>query len=290
MKATQTQDRPDERISPLAFKDYRSFLLAHVQSKKSANPSWSYTVWARQLGLKSSSTLIMILNGQRNPGRGLLQDFSRFFKFNESERQYFADLVRLAKAHSDVQLSMAVMKQLEERNPGKGFRLLDQDTFIAVSQWHFFAIREMVQLREFREDPEWIASHLQFPVKPEKIEEALQTLLRLNLISRDPQGRLQATASHLDTTNDISSEGLKRHHEQQLANASHCLRALSPESREISGGCFSIKSESLPRAKEMIRSFAVKLCNELEAKGGDQIFQIELAFFPLTKPIKDGIQ
>ncbi|MGZ3711032.1 MAG: TIGR02147 family protein [Bdellovibrionota bacterium] len=290
MKASPNQERAIERLNPLAFKDYRSFLLAHVQAKKAANPSWSYTVWARQLGLKSSSTLIMILNGQRNPGRGLLADFSRYFKFSDSEKQYFADLVRLAKAHSDVQLSMAVMKQLEERNPGKGFRMLDQDTFLAISQWHYLALREMVQLREFREDPEWIAAQLQFPVKPEKIAEALQTLIRLNLITRNAQGRLEATASHLDTTNDISNEGLKRHHEQQLAHASQTLRSLAPETREISGGCFAIKAESLPRAKEMMRSFAVQLCNELEAKDGDQVFQLMLAFFPLSKIIKEGIQ
>jgi uncharacterized protein (TIGR02147 family) len=290
MRADPTQQTPDARYSPLAFKDYRSFLLGHVQFKRAQNPQWSYTVWARQLGLKSSSTLIMILKGQRNPGRSLMDDFARYFRFDARERAYFADLVRLAKAHAEVQLSMNVLQELEQRNPGKGFRLLDRDTFLAVSNWHHFALREMVQLKDFREDLEWISANLQFPLKPEKIEEALQTLLRLNLITRDEQGRLRSTSTHLDTSTDVASEGLKRHHEQQLANAAHCLRALEPEKREISGGCFAIKAESLPRAKELIRSFAIKLCNELEVKDGDQVFQLELAFFPLTKSIKESTQ
>lgn len=291
MQATATQTTA--RLSPLAFKDYRAFLHAHVQVKKSANPAWSYTVWARQLGLKSSSTLIMILNGQRNPGRGLLDDLARYFKLTAPEKQYFGDLVRLAKAHTDVQLSMQVMKQLEERHPGKGFRLLDRDTYFAVSHWYYLAIREMIQLKSFREDPEWIAAQLQFPVTPEKVSEAIDTLIRLGLVARTANGRLSSTANHLDTGTDVADEGIKRHHEQQLENAKAALRSVAPSLREISGGCFAIKASSLPRAKEIISQFQIQLCNELEAKEGDQVFQLEVAFFPLSKPAnqpKDQIQ
>jgi uncharacterized protein (TIGR02147 family) len=265
------------------------FLAEFYQEKKRANSSWSYGVWARQLELKSSSTLIMILKGQRNPSRALTKDLCRYFNFDKTEAQYFSDLVTLAKARNDVQLSLQVLKKLETRHPDRGFHLLNQDSFQTISNWYHYAIREMTRLPGFLEDPKWIAERLQFPVSEERISEAIQNLLRLGLIQRRSSGRLEATAVHLDTKADIADEGLKRHHEQHLENAKKAIRRLTPAEREISGGCFAIRAENLSRAKELIRSFQIQLCNELEVTDGDSVFQIEVAFFPLTKQLKEQI-
>lgn len=272
-----------QRLNPLQYKDYREFLQAHLQQKRAENPAWSYSVWARQLGLRSSSTLIMILNGQRNPGRALVRDLAKYFQMNSEEEQYFTDLVRLTKARTDVELSLSVLKQLEERNPNRGFQLLDENAFNAIANWYFLAIREMIQLPNFQEDAEWISAQLRFPVQKEKIAAAISIMLRMKLLERDPSGKLVSTSAHLDTKTDIYNRGLKKFHEETLENAKTAISTQEPKIREISGGCFAIRRGAIARAKEMIRGFQVQLCNELEAKDGDEVYQLEIAFFPLTK-------
>ena len=247
-------------------------------------------MWAKQLGLRSSSTLIMILNGQRNPGPQLTEKLCRYFRLNQQAAAYFHDLIRLAKVRTDVQLGLGVLKQLEQRHPGRGFRLLDQDTFHAISNWYCYAIRELVNVKDFREDPEWISRQLQFPVSCEKVEEALNTMLRLGLLERNARGRLVTSAQHLDTKSDAGDEGLKRYHEQLLGNAAESLRTVPSLEREVSGGCFAIREKDVKRAKELIRSFQIELCNEIEQKNSDRVYQIEVAFFPLSKSSSERIQ
>lgn len=272
------------RLDPFLYTDYRAYLADYVSRTKARRPQWSYTVWAKQLGLRSSSTLIMIVNGQRNPGPSLLRGFSRFFGFSEAETRYFGDLVRLAKASRDVKLSLSILEQLEKRNPGRGFKRLDPDAFQAISQWYPYVLREMTALRGFSESPARIARQLAFFVSPERVGAALETLVRLGLLARDPRGRLGTQSVHLDTQSDVADEGLKRFHEQSLENARRALRETDPAEREISGGCFAIRLRDLPRAKELIRKFQVQLCHEVETvKDADEVYQLEVAFYPVTR-------
>src|SRR5688572_29633530 len=77
------------------YLDYRDFLRDYVKGKRVANPQWSFAVWARQLGLKSPSTLIMIVNGQRHPSSKLAQTLAAQLKLNTNDTRYFLDLVKL---------------------------------------------------------------------------------------------------------------------------------------------------------------------------------------------------
>ncbi len=269
--------------SPLEYKDYRAFLMDYWRQKKTSQPSWSYGVWARKLGLRSSSTLIMILKGDRNPGRALRKDFARYFAWSEKEEEYFTDLVRLEKNRHDLQGGLRVLRELEARNPGKDFRLLDLDAFHTISHWYFLALREMVAMPGFREDPDWISERLQFPVRPEKIRDALDTLLRLGILARGPGDRLVTTSTHVDTEADRADEAMAQYHEQNLDHARSAIRVVPSSEREISGGCFPVRTSSLPQIKERIRSFQMELCRDFEARDGERVYQLEVAFFPLTQ-------
>ncbi|MGK5089741.1 TIGR02147 family protein [Bdellovibrionota bacterium FG-2] len=73
----------------LEYGDYRTYLKDRFESEKKRRKHWSYGVWAKELGLQSSSTLIMILNGDRNPGPKLIQQLARYLKLNNTESAHF---------------------------------------------------------------------------------------------------------------------------------------------------------------------------------------------------------
>lgn len=263
--------------------DYRVYLRDFYQRKKKASPRWNYAVWARQLKIKSPSTLIMILNGQRHPGPALVQSLVRYLKLAGDEADQFHDLVRLQKAKADPELTILLLDKLRKRRPGGEFRLLEQSEFYAISNWYYYAIREMVRLPEFREDANWISESLLFKVTPRQARMAIETMLRLGLLGRDESGKLFITAKHLDTSRDIADEGLKRFHEQTLANAKEAIRRVEVSRREISGGCFAIRLKDLPEAKRRIANFQRELCDLLEMPEPDAVYQLEIGFFPLSK-------
>lgn len=272
---------------PLAnHSDYRVYLRDFYQQKKKASPRWNYAVWARQLKVKSPSTLIMILNGQRHPGPALVQSLIRFLKLSEDEADQFQDLVRLQKAKADPEMTIFLLEKLRKRRPNAGFRLLEPNEFYAISNWYYYAIREMVRLPEFKEDANWISEQLLFHVTPRKARMAIETMLRLNLLGRNESGKLFITSKHLDTSRDIADEGLKRYHEETLLNARESVRRVEVSRREISGGCFAIRTADLPEAKKRIAKFQRELCDLLEMPEPDAVYQLEISLFPLSKKME----
>ncbi len=268
------------------YSDYRTFLRDYVEHKKKKDPTWSYAVWARRLKLKSPSTLVMIVNGQRNPGDSLSKELTTYFKLNEKQQAYFEGLVRLEKVKADTRLAVLVMEDLSKAHPKGHFTHLNAQQFSVISHWYFYAIREMVNLKHFVEDPKWISRQLGNEVNPKKITDAISTLLELKLLKRLPSGKLAQDQGRIDTSYDVADEGLKRFHSQMLEKAHHSIRSTPLDDRENVGTTFGIKKEKLPEAKKLIRKFKKDFCHLLEQTNSDAIYQLEIAFFPLTKKME----
>ena len=172
------------------YTDYRAFLKDYYTTKKESRNNWSYNVWARQLGLRSSSMLVMILNGQRNPGKKLIAKIISDLHLNKEQAEYFKDLVRLHKAKDDIGLSLLLMDRLRKHQAQPTPLKISYQMFSAISNWRYFAIREMVHLKDFHEDVDWIQSRLNYDLSKQEITETLQTLENLELLQRDKKGNL----------------------------------------------------------------------------------------------------
>lgn len=225
----------------------------------------------------------MILQGTRNPGLKLAQALALSLQLKPNEAQYFQDLISLEKSKKNPHLHLVLMERLQKRNPARDFRVLDRDSFRAIANWYCYAIREMVDLKDFRDDPEWIRSRLKFKVSKKEIVDAIESLLRLGLLERDENGFLKYAQGTVTTGNDMHDEGLKRFHEQVLENAKQAVRTIEPKQREISGVTFALNKEDLPKAKEILRRAHLEILNISAKTGGDAVFQLETILFPLTQ-------
>ncbi len=262
--------------------DYRAYLKAWFEIKREQNPRWTFGTWARQLRLKSPATLNMILNGHRHPGPKLIHHLCNQLRFARPETEYFQDLVALGKSDRDPRLSVLLLERIRKQNPRGALTIIDPGSFAAISHWHYYAIRELVDVEGFVEDPAWIKKKLRFKLGAKQIREAIQTLLRLGLLVRDEKGALRNGNGLIRTKDDLQDEGLKRFHEQTLNNARAAIRTVAPGDREISGYTFTFDRQDLPRAKEIIRRMHAELLELAKAQGAEAVYQLETALFPLT--------
>ncbi|MFL5814225.1 MAG: TIGR02147 family protein [Bdellovibrionia bacterium] len=277
--------RPLPRV--YEYSDFRLYLREVYKIRKSSSRHWTYDTWAKKLGLKSSSTLIMILQGSRNPGPKLAQALASSLELKPNEAHYFQDLISLEKAKKNPHLHVVLLERLRKQNPVRSFRMIDRDSFSAISNWYCYAIREMVDLKDFREDPEWIQARLHFKVSKKEITDAIESLLRLGLLERDENGFLKYAPGAVSTGNDLHNEGLKRFHEQTLENAKQALRLIDPKDREISGVTFTLNREDIPKAKEILRRAHHEILNIAAKSNADGLFQLETVLFPLARMEED---
>lgn len=271
------------QISVLDYLEFSAFLDAFIATQRASDPSWSYAKWARELKIKTPSTLIMIANGQRHPGPRLIQRLIRYFKFNESEAHHFCDLVKVHKARDKIDLGMQLRRSAGGRKARQDVRLLNSEEFRAISYWPHYAVRELVNTAHFKERPQWIADRLKGELSGEEVNDILERLLRLGLLKRDATtGHLSYVDKSVDTPDGSNDHGLRRFHGDILKLAGESLKEDPASMREISGLTFSIRTADLPRIKKMVRDFEVELASTFEAKGGDDVYHLEVAFFPLT--------
>ncbi|MEZ4751177.1 MAG: TIGR02147 family protein [Bdellovibrionota bacterium] len=269
--------------SVFEYTDYRHFLRDTYRDRKKKNPRWSYGAWARGLGVRSPSTLVMIVQGERNPGDSLTERLVHNLNLSEKESRYFHDLVRLQKTKNDMQTSIMLVERLASQHHTGKFALLDLQTFSAISSWYYHAIRELVSLKGFMEDAHWIARQLEFRVPIHDIRRAIKVLLKLGLLRRDKKGKLFAGDPHAETPSDIASQGIRRFHEQSLKNAALSLQSCPVSDREFRGTTVAIPSSKIELAKKLIRKFNDEFCDALESSDSDRIYHLEIAFFPVVR-------
>jgi uncharacterized protein (TIGR02147 family) len=275
-----------EKIRVNQFTDYRAFLLAHIQDKRKSQPQWTFGVWTKTLGLKDTSSITKIIQGQRHPGQEITKKFIKYFNFSEREAQYFNDLVTFQKIKDDPRLSVLLLEKMGKQNPDLTTRVLDEKTFLLISNWYCLAIREMIRLNEFFEDANWISKNFLFKVTPKEAERALKLLVEVGLFSRSPNGQLTIQTGSYSTQNDFAAEATKRFHEASLENAKLAVRNIDVNEREFVSTTFAMKQKNIPEAKQLIRDFKVKFEELLEEDGADEVYQLQIQFYPLTKTKK----
>lgn len=271
------------------FTALESFLGRHFQYKKAHNPSFSYAVWARRLSLRSPAAICMITHGHRAPGRALVERLKRELGLNPQEARYFDVLVDLKKSRQQVMPSLRLMKELEDRHPDQDFRLIHHDEFKLIANWYYWALLEWVGLRSFKEDPEWLASHMEYEVTPAEVREALLALERLGLFGRNRRGRLIRTSQPVKTNSDIPNTAIKNFHEISLKNAIQSLHRHGVEQREFQSLTLSLAPQQLSEAKKAIRQFIEDFCRVFDNPRGRRVHQLELSLIPLTEDLQEKL-
>lgn len=270
-------------LSVTNFTDYRAFLIAHAQERKVKVPRWTYGSWAKRLNLKATSSLTKVIHGQRNPGPDITEKLVAYFRFSPSEADYFRDLVQLHKVKKDPRLAVVLMERLQKDSSSNGISFIDEKTFSVISEWYCYAVREMVRLDHFFENPNWIAAKLRFKTSPRQIRKAVDDLLSVGLLQRNSRGRLEIREARIDTSHDVASEAIKRNHEQTLENAKLAIRNVEIGLREMTGATMVMSTDSVPAAKEAIRRFRRKFAQTFEVNRGNAVYQIHVSLFPLTR-------
>jgi uncharacterized protein (TIGR02147 family) len=261
------------------YKDYRIFFNDFIIFKKSSNPFWSYGLWAKGLGLTGASTLSMIMSGKRNPSKKLCHTFSDYFKFDQRESEYFIKLVSIQKQTKN---NPELTEILLEKSKIETFEQTQKPLFF---DWRAFVIRELTKLEDFQEDINWVRERLNNKMTIQEIKDVTQNLIIHGALERDASGNLKATSQTILPGNNIRREDAKIFH-NEISELGRKSFNIDINQRALNSSTLSIKQENLPDAKEMIRNFQVEFSKILEEDGADEVFQLNIQFFPITQKTK----
>lgn len=252
------------------FQDYRDFLKAWFEYKKSSSDYWSYGLWARKLGLKTTSALTMVIKKDRHAGPKMVEKFITYFDLSTDSQNYFKELVRLNKVtKSDPKLLVMLTGNQGSSQSTKGD---------LVFQWLAFAIREMSHLEDFRPKWDYILSRLRPKVEIPQVQLLLEKLVQKGILTSD----YKVTNKVIAPEGDVNPIEVKNYHNSIMELAKEAL-SISPTERIFTSSTISVAKKDIAKAQKMIRDFQVEFGKEMEAKPGDDVYLLNMQLFPLTK-------
>jgi uncharacterized protein (TIGR02147 family) len=265
------------------YDDYRKYLRDWYAYSKERLKAFSFRYFSRQAGFQSPNFLKLVMEGQRNLSGESIDRFVKVMKLDRAQSAYFRHLVLMNQAASFEEKSFYAEQLLSVRPKGP-LKILAQAQYSYLSNWYNVPIREMVALRDFREDPEWIASRLSPSIKPAEAKKALEELQLLGLLKRDPDGRLVEAEGQVGFGDEIRLATVVQFHRSMMSRASEALDRVRPEEREVSGVTLAIGRDKVAQVKSLIQKFRKELL-ALGAEVGDAetVYQANFQFFPLTK-------
>ena len=177
-------------ISVFQFFDAREFLLQAYNAEKRRNPVFSHRYIAKAMGARSSSFFKDVLSGriQLNPSR--IRAFVRLFKLNKQESEYFENLILYTQADTEEDKRHYLEKLMTLSNASR-HTILEAFQMEYFSKWFYAAVREVLALQEFGGDYEKLAGMLDPPIAQSEAMDAINLLLKLKLIRKNAQGRLE---------------------------------------------------------------------------------------------------
>lgn len=248
---------------------FRTYLQQEFVKRTAKNPAYSLRAFAQQLGV-NHATLSSLMSGKRAITEATLLKLGQALNLSPAEMSHFKNAAPT------------------ESPTSSSYFMIQQDAFAVMSEWYFDAILEMSLIPHFRLEANIIAKSIGITALQAKI--ALESLERLELLVKDENGKYKL--QHQNSINildpDFTSVANRKYQKSVLEKSVEALETVDRKKRDHTSTTMAINIKDLPKAKEIIQKFRHDLNAYLQREDAspDEVYQLQVSFFPLTKDLK----
>ncbi|MBX3019469.1 MAG: TIGR02147 family protein [Bdellovibrionaceae bacterium] len=256
--------------------DYDSiteYLHDELGQRVQRNSRYSLRAFAKALSLNPAE-LSQVLKGQRKLSLNSAFKVTQAMGFTPSETKHFLLLLQKEKGRS-LGLPLEFLSGPEPEAPG-----LSTADFERVCDWYHFAILNLLEAKNF----EWSAAHIsqRLGITLTEAKLAMRNLEKLGFVTFQGRGA-QSAKAHWQVGAQIPSAGIRKYHRQILEKAAESLETVPVDQREFQGVGLVVRATDLKRLKIEIDQFTDMVRNKFHRPKEENVYQLEVALFPLTK-------
>lgn len=268
----------------LQYTNYRVYLRDYYEFKKKTTKAFSLRYFAEKSGISSHAHLKLTMDGSRNITNVTVNKLIRGIGLEGQRAAYFENLVFFNQATSDIDKKL-YYAQLLKVSPRSKLHKMDRAQFRLFREWHHSVILEMVTLKDFSTNPNWVSKRLRGLVTPAQVEESFKLLLEIGLLVKTANGYAQRNPL-ITTDDEVQDMMVKQYHYHMLRLGSDMLSDLPGSERDFSALTFGIKREKFADLKKHIQLMRKELL-DFSAKPGESedVVQVNIQLFPLTRGV-----
>lgn len=270
----------------LNYLDYRKYLKDYYTYMKKVEPKFSFRSFARKVGL-SGSYLKHLIDGRYHLSNSQRGKIASACGFSKEERSYFYKLIDFNKA-STLEEQNRCLKKINREALKHTRREISGEQYKLLSEWYFIAIRNLVNLKGFKADPQYMAQRLRGLITPKEAEAALKVLDQLGLVY-EKNGHYHQSEKHLVSKDEIQSTAIRNYHAKSIPLGVKALDKNDLAEREMRALTMSVTKEDALMVKDSIKKYYTELVSKIAAsnkkKRPDDLWQLNFQFFKLTEDL-----
>ena len=280
MEATQ------EPVCIYAYLDLVKYLGAMYEFRKRASTAFSFRAFSRRAGLRSPNHLKRVMDGERPLTESMAPRYALALALDLDETDYFCLLAAFSRARTLNEKNLVYRKLsaqpgYQQRHAGAVHQQIYDET------WYMPVIREMGHMPDFRGDPEEVAARLLPPIAPEEATRALDTLLELGMLARDPDGRLRPVDTVLASGEEVGALSIANFLRAMLVRASGALDVVPLADRQFTALTFGIDEEGVEEVRRRIEVFRRDLIGYITGREAptQRVVNFSMQLFPVTQQL-----
>ena len=267
------------------YTDFRQFFQDRFEIRKAENPAFSLRWVAAKAGM-DPGTLSRVMKGERKLDSRFSARLGQALGLIGDEKEYFENLVLFSQARSQTEKNQFYEKMLKLL--GSKVRTLEERQYEYYSQWYHVALRELLNVYEFKGDFQELAKMLRPAIRPQDARKAVQLLLESGLVEVDADGVYQLTEKLISSGEGISSMLADNFHLAMGEMALRSIQEMERKERSFSSLTLTLSEagkESVDSALARFRRTVMEIAKRDTKVDG--VFQMNFQIFPLSRTVPE---
>ena len=259
------------------FLNYREFIIQRMAAMQANNPRLSQNSIARRAGFKSTQLLSMILHGKRGLSKDKILSLAVALKLDDRSPEYFGIIVAIGEAESHSE-QVELLSKIRTSFQNGLFGPISDCRSEFLRHWYLPAIRELVSVQNFSENPEWISSML--GISAQEASDSILLLVENNFLKRTESG-LERSEPSIHNFGKLSQISVTQYNMQMLEKSFQAVPK-SKEERYLESLTFSMPKHLMPQLRESIKRFVREIDELVEShEVRDEVWQMNIQLFTL---------
>lgn len=260
-------------------------LNSYYRKKRKDGKRFSMRAMAKKLGV-SVSLLSLILKGKRNLPIRLVDPLCQLLDIDNVDRD---DILRqvLTKSGAEIDRALDLISFSEKKRPS--LKKLQWETIAKsesefIADWTDIAIFLCTALKDFDGTPEFVSRRLFLDLG--LVNKKMIRLAESGFL-KNVDGKMVKAKKTLQVKSAKDLSLIRKYHKAHLENAIWALdQNTEPkdlQNRLITGMSVTVSKRSIAALKQKIQSFLVEVAELCSEEDPDEVFQLGIQFFPLSK-------
>lgn len=269
------------------YHDYLEFLKDWTKYLMEQERGFSLRKIAKEAGI-ASGYLPMCFSRKRTLSLKFYEKIKPFLKLSAKEIK-FLDLMRVIAESERPSERVRALTELQKISDYKKNHHSELEAHQYLSRWYYVAIRELVNLPEFKAEPAWIQERLRGRISQKEIIEGLEFLIKFEFILKDSSGKFKVAEKQLSCHEGVYKISLGEFHRQMLDIAKVSIDEVSRDERLLLGHTVALSKQQFEKVQLILREAINKIESaDNKLQNESEVYHIEVAAFPLTKKKSSG--